>query len=91
MKVLVGWSGQDDTGSWHRLDAELDETDLGRVLAQHDLSPSLTSQGAFLLLLSEAERLLSLVQLSRGLIKEETAEAADRNFKSVVEAFASNG
>lgn len=81
MKVLTGWSGQDEAGSWHRLDVELDETDVLRLTTTHGLV-EMTVPQVFLLLSAEAEYLLSVGKKHRN-IPVDVAQAK-ANLDSVI-------
>ncbi len=60
MLVRQGWSGETASNRWAKFDIELDETDLGRLLREHDIAPpeALSTVDAYRLLEAEAERLV---------------------------------
>jgi hypothetical protein len=61
MKVTKGFSEELKSCSWAKVDVELDEDDLLRLLLENDRSPeSLTLSTAYAILSAEAERLLTV-------------------------------
>jgi hypothetical protein len=63
MRVRYGWSGELRSGTWEKIDIELDETDLERILLTAGLShlypTAITTIQAYMVLDTEAALLLT--------------------------------
>lgn len=62
MRVRMGWSGETEPNTWHKLDVELEQDDLERIFRENDLPDGLherlPTKVCFTLLNNEAESLL---------------------------------
>jgi hypothetical protein len=62
LRVRMGWSGETDTNTWHKVDIELEQEDMLRLFREHDLQVELNerlpTKVCFQLLQNEAEMLL---------------------------------
>lgn len=67
MRVRQGWSGEFTPNQWGKLDIDVDEDDLYRMLIENGLPEdvTLTNSEVFALLNSEARRLLATALLDR--------------------------
>lgn len=58
MRVRIGWSGEVETNKWAKIDVQMEEVDLERILASNNIAidtSSLPTSLAYLLLEAEAE------------------------------------
>jgi hypothetical protein len=55
MNVRQGWSGEQPGGAWRKIDVELDEADLARLIVDLGIPPEMTSVQVFALMSSVAE------------------------------------
>lgn len=99
MKVDIGLSRESGSGNWHKINVELDETDLKRhVYELFTTSPEegdralgvIMAKEAFRLLEAEASRMVLLDFANRGAITPEAAkteirEWSDRTAKIVLD------
>lgn len=62
MRVRLGWSGETESNTWHKVDIELEEEDLTRLLRENqlpeELSARLPTKVCFQLMQNDAEVLL---------------------------------
>jgi len=66
VRVRHGWSGEYKSNQWGKFDVDLDESDVHRLLHEAGLADAaVTTTEAFLLLNSEAQRLLISGMMAR--------------------------
>lgn len=78
MKVLIGWSQEVAANKWRRVDLEVDETDLQRILADNEFTidpTGLTEKEAYMVLSAEAEMLMLTTKANMGYPEPDHSEA----------------
>lgn len=75
MRILRGGSAQTPSGKWIKFDVELDESDIQRLLIEHNIENATpTVRELFALLEAEAETLVSLKMEQFGVSGEISAK-----------------
>lgn len=68
MQIKSGWSGELSSGRWAKVDIDLDETDVRRLLVEHDIDiepDRIPSRYIYTLLTCEAEFLMQVTLSTR--------------------------
>jgi hypothetical protein len=77
VRLVRGGSAQTASGAWVKFDVELDESDLQRILIEHDMNGAqLSVREVFAILEAEAETLLILKMEQLGARSDKTAQQA---------------